>query len=166
MAEPQRVLTELPVHTYPAQPDGYRLSIAGLTQRPLSLDLDDLRALAGAAIDEDFTCLEGWVVPGQQWTGVPLEAVLRIAAPLDGARWVNASFGGFLLALPIDRVPDALLALSLNGALLTPEHGAPVRLIVRGGECFTSVKWVDHLRLSTEPAENTAERIARARLAK
>ena len=48
---------------------------------------------------------------------------------------------------------------------LEPAHGAPVRLVVRGGECFTSVKWVERLTLSAVPAANTAEEIARALVA-
>ena len=166
MVGPRRVLEQLPVHPYPAAPSEYHLRVDGLVERSLRLALADLRTLASAVIAEDFACLEGWVVPGQEWAGVPLEAVLRAAVPLAGARWVNASFGEFVLPVPIGQASDVLLALSLNGAPLTPEHGAPVRLIVRGGECFTSVKWVDHLLLDAVPAANTAERIARARLAR
>ena len=164
MSEPLRSLNHLPLHPVPLQgAEKYHLRVDGRVGRPLLLGLAELVALAHSAIVEDFTCLEGWVVPEQRWVGVPLEAVLRLAVPLPTAQWVNVSSGDFSLPLPMQQSHAALLALSLNGVPLTLEHGSPVRLIVRGGECFTSVKWVDHLRLTEEPAENIAERIARAR---
>lgn len=166
MDEPLRVLSDLPVHPHRSiDPEQYRLRVDGLARERLTLSLNDLQVLARAVLVEDFTCLEGWVVPGQQWAGIPLDAVLRAAEPAVGARWVQASCAEFGVPLAIDRASDVLLALSLNGAPLTPEHGAPVRVVVRGGECFTSVKWVDHLELTAEPLESTGERIARERLA-
>ena len=165
MSEPLRTLDELPSHPVPPRrAEEFRLRVDGQVARPLMLGLPELTALAHSAIVEDFTCLEGWVVPGQRWAGVPLEAVLRLAVLLPSAQWVNVSSGQFSLPLPVQRSHDALLALSLNDAPLTLEHGSPIRLIVRGGECFTSVKWADHLRLTDAPAPNTAEQIARARL--
>lgn len=165
MTEPQSILTELPLHPAPEpSPEPYRLLIDGAVTRVTELSLDDLQALAGGELAEDFTCLEGWVVPGQVWAGVPLSAVLRLVQPLPGAAWLRVSFDSFVWPLPIERAGDVLLALDLNGAPLTREHGAPVRLVVRGGECFTSVKWVDRLELSAMAGENTAEQIARARI--
>jgi len=165
MTEPQRILTQLPLHPTPeVSSEPYRLLIDGAVVQVTELSIDDLRALAGEELAEDFACLEGWVVPGQVWAGVPLSAVLRLAQPSPQAAWVRVSFDSFVWPLPIERAGDALLALDLNGGPLTREHGAPVRLVVRGGECFTSVKWVDRLELSTTAGENTAEQIARARI--
>jgi hypothetical protein len=36
--------------------------------------------------------------------------------------------------------------------------------VLPGGACYTSVKWLDRLELTTEPGEHVAQRIARARL--
>jgi DMSO/TMAO reductase YedYZ molybdopterin-dependent catalytic subunit len=58
----------------------------------------------------------------------------------------------------------ALLCDELNGQPLTAASGAPWRLVVPGGACFTSVKWVSHLELTAEAGEASGERIARARL--
>jgi len=35
---------------------------------------------------------------------------------------------------------------------------------VAGGECFTSIKWLDRLELRARPAANTAESVARGRI--
>ena len=164
MPELQR-LESLPVHPHPAAPPaGYRLRVDGLVDRPLELSPDELLALPEGALDDEFACLEGWTVPGLHWRGVLLTTVLELAGVRPDARWVQASFDNFSLPLPLDGAQDALLALSLNGSPIPIAHGAPVRLLVPGGECFTSVKWLDHLELLAEPADNSAERIARARL--
>lgn len=161
----QRRLSALPVHPHPAiDVESFRLRVDGLVARPLALGIADLLALPQCGLRDDFTCLEGWTVPRLDWRGVRLGNVLDLVTPAPMARWVQASSGDFSLPLPIDAARDALLALALNGANLGAEHGAPVRLLVPGGECFTSVKWLDHLELRAEPAANTAEEIARARL--
>jgi len=142
----------------------YALRVDGLVSHPLTLALDDLRRLPQHPFDADFVCLEGWVAPDQHWAGVALSNVLELAGVDESAAWVQLSSADFSLPLPLDQAGTALLALDLEGAALTPAHGAPVRLVVPGGECFTSVKWVDHIELRAEPAEDTARRIALARL--
>jgi DMSO/TMAO reductase YedYZ molybdopterin-dependent catalytic subunit len=72
--------------------------------------------------------------------------------------------GNYWTALPLDQIDDALLCDRLNGEPLSRAHGAPWRLVVSGGACFTSVKWVSALELVAEPGEATAEAIARGRL--
>ena len=158
-------LTSLPVHAHERpRVDQYRLRIEGLVEHPAELSVEELLALPGAGFDDDFVCLEGWTVPNLRWRGVRLATVLERVGVGAAAQWVQASAGNFSLPLPLAEAGNALLALQLNDQMLAPEHGAPVRLLVPGGECFTSVKWLDHLELRAEPAENTAEAIARARL--
>jgi DMSO/TMAO reductase YedYZ molybdopterin-dependent catalytic subunit len=58
----------------------------------------------------------------------------------------------------------ALLATHLGGQDLPIEHGGPVRLVVPGADCFTSVKWLDHLEFRVEARANTGREIALGRL--
>lgn len=59
----------------------------------------------------------------------------------------------FTRSLPLAKAlhPDTLLAYAMNGEPLLAAHGFPVRLIVPGWYGMTSVKWVTHLRASTQP---------------
>lgn len=160
-----RRLDALPVHPHPeVDAANFVLRVDGLVARPIALTPDDLRALPQHDFDADFVCLEGWVAPDQHWRGVALSDLLELAGPTEGARFVQASSGGFSLPMPIDDARRALLALVLDGAPLAPPHGAPVRLVVPGGACFTSVKWLDRLEVRAEPADDTARAIALARL--
>lgn len=165
MADQPLVLSSLPIHPHPdIDLRTYSLQVDGLVDRPARFHLSDLLELADDGIDDDFACLEGWTVPAQAWRGVRLMTLLAQVGVQSAARWVQASCADFSLPLALPDAGTALLALSLNGAPLPVEHGAPVRLLVPGGACFTSVKWLDHLELRATPAANTAESIARARL--
>lgn len=158
-------LSMLPVHPVPELgTERYVLRVDGLVDVPLALGLDELRGMPQVSLRDDFACLEGWVVPELDWRGVRLGAVLELARVQRGANWVQASFGEFSIPLPVERAADSLLALTLNGEPLAVEHGAPVRLLVPGGECFTSVKWLDHLEVRAEPALNRAKEIALKRI--
>ena len=62
-------------------------------------------------------------------------------------------------------------ALVAAGLLATPAAFAqggypnkPVRLVVPGADCFTSIKWLDRIELRAEPGPNTGREIALGRL--
>jgi len=82
------------------------------------------------------------------------------------ARLLKVYAGDFTVLLPLEEAltGGALLARCLNGMPLTPEHGAPLRLVAPGRACFYSVKWVDRLEVLAEEAPTTGETIARNRL--
>jgi DMSO/TMAO reductase YedYZ molybdopterin-dependent catalytic subunit len=47
--------------------------------------------------------------------------------------------------------PDVLLAWAMNGQPLTPQHGAPLRLIVPGWFGMASVKWLSRIEMRDAP---------------
>ncbi len=161
----QHVLDALPVHPGEGpDPATWRLRIDGLVDTPLDLDLGDLAAMPQQLMVDDFSCLEGWTVPGLRWRGVAVADLLDRAAAPPEAAWVQLSADDFSLPLPIAEARTALLALEVNDEPLPAEHGGPARLVVPGGECFTSIKWTERIEVRAEPADNSARRIALARL--
>src|SRR5258708_10358975 len=50
----------------------WRLKVTGMVDRPLSLSLDDLKAMSPTSVVKDFQCVTGRRVQGVHWTGVPL----------------------------------------------------------------------------------------------
>jgi DMSO/TMAO reductase YedYZ molybdopterin-dependent catalytic subunit len=154
----------LPLHRFPASyiwPGVLRVD--GLVRHPLELTPADLAALPERTLIADFSCLEGWTVPAVVWRGVPLETVLEQAEIDPAARWVQVSAWDISVPLPLSAVDRALLAMHLGDAPLAPAHGGPVRLVVPGGQCYTSIKWVERLEVRREPAANTARAAALAR---
>jgi DMSO/TMAO reductase YedYZ molybdopterin-dependent catalytic subunit len=47
--------------------------------------------------------------------------------------------------------PDTLLAYEMNGAVLSPEHGYPIRAVVPGWYGMTSVKWLRRIVALDQP---------------
>ncbi len=161
---------DLPVHPLPVDApecgaEVGSLRVGGLVWRSCILSAVELDALPHRRLAEPFACEEGWVVNDLVWEGIPLREALALCQPLPEARCVRVSAGSYWVALPLDELDHALLCDRLNGEPLTRAHGAPWRLVLSGGACFTSVKWVNALELAAEPGDATAERIARGRIA-
>jgi DMSO/TMAO reductase YedYZ molybdopterin-dependent catalytic subunit len=116
----------------------YRLGVGGLVAHPLSLSLDDLRALPNRTQITRHDCVEGWSVIGK-WTGVQLSRVLELAQPTKQARYVvfrcydaMDDDSEYYESLGFDDAyhPQTLLAWELNGKTLPIANGAPLRLRV------------------------------------
>ncbi|MBI4198619.1 MAG: molybdopterin-dependent oxidoreductase [Chloroflexi bacterium] len=161
-------LRELPVfpsRTPAYNPSTWRLRVEGLVARPLTLDYAQVRALPAMEEVSPFECVEGWRVPGNRWRGVAIATLLDLACPLPEARFVTFHAGDFVISLALReaRQPGVLLAYDLNGASLSPQYGAPIRLVVPARECYFGVKWVERIQLSQEGAD-TGRSIALGRL--
>ncbi len=94
-----------------------------------------------------IACVEGWSTV-QTWSGVRLAELARIAgvpAPRS-ARVTSLQRGGAFSAATLQanqiRDPDALLALRVNGADLSLDHGYPARIIVPALPGVHNTKWV------------------------
>jgi hypothetical protein len=59
----------------------------------------------------------------------------------------------FARSLPLEKAlhPDTLLATRMNGELLDPIHGAPLRLFVPGWYGVASVKWLNRIEAIAQP---------------
>jgi DMSO/TMAO reductase YedYZ molybdopterin-dependent catalytic subunit len=159
----------LPVHPVPVglvASDAWRLRVDGLVAQSLDLSVSEIEALGAQARSADFVCEEGWMVPNQQWEGVAVAAILGRAGVQPEACFLKVYAGNFTVLLTLEEAltGGALLARCLNGTPLTPEHGAPLRLVAPGRACFYSVKWVDRLEVLAHEAPTTGETIARNRL--
>src|SRR5262249_29555528 len=100
-----------------------------------------------------------------EWTGVPLAPLLDRAGLGSGARagaFHGADVGSgaghpepmhFARSLPLEKAlhPDTLLVYRMNGELLTPRHGFPLRLFVPGWYGVASVKWLDRIEVVDRP---------------
>ena len=100
-----------------------------------------------------------------EWTGVALGDVLAAAGIRDGALFVGttgaddvdvdgetAPFGA---SIPIAKAlaSDVLIAWAMNREPLTPEHGAPLRLIVPGYAGVRSAKWLTRIEVRDRPSD-------------
>lgn len=136
--------------------DAWRLEVKGAATRTLSRA--ELLALPQHTARLSIACVEGWSTGVQTWTGVRLAdlAVLAGAAP-EAALFVESlqrggGFGSATLSAGQVRASDALLALRVNGADLSADHGFPARIVVPALPGVQNTKWVTRLTfLAGEP---------------
>ena len=130
----------------------WRLEIAGLVRRPLSLTYAQLRALPRAEQVSTFHCVTGWVVDDVRWAGVRFRDLLAVAKPLPSAgamRFVSAElpYDDFL-DLRQAGLPDVMLAYEMDGKPLSQEHGAPIRVVIPEMYGYKNVKWVHRIEFT------------------
>ena len=111
------------------------------------LDRAKLAGMPQSTARLPIACVEGWSTV-QTWSGVRLTDLARVAgvpAPRS-ARVVSLQRGGAFGAatLQANQIgdPDALLALRVNGAELSLDHGYPARIIVPALPGVHNTKWV------------------------
>ena len=114
----------------------------------------------------DFHCREGWSRLGERWRGVRLPTLLFVAGAREWARYVTVAAGGYTVVLTREQAEDerVLLALEHEGAPSRRPSGFPRLVGPSDWDCFQSVKSVDRIELTREPAEATAPTIALTRL--
>ena len=130
----------------------YRLNVGGFVDSPVTLTLDELRAMPPTRMTKDFQCVTGWRVHDVKWTGVRLADLLDKAGVKDGAQGVRfGSFDGvYTETLTMDqaRRDDVIVAYEMEGKPVTAAHGGPARLYVAPMYGYKSIKWLDMIEVS------------------
>jgi DMSO/TMAO reductase YedYZ molybdopterin-dependent catalytic subunit len=130
----------------------YRLALrhAG---RELSFSRAELLAMDQHTARLPIACVEGWTTT-QEWTGVRVADLASAAGATGSASALVRSLQprGVLSRASLNagqlRHPDALLALEVNGADLSPDHGFPARIIVPGLPGVHNTKWVEAIEFA------------------
>ncbi len=161
--------------------NAWRLEIGGLVENPTAWTWEELTALPERTVFATVECAGNgrsflqprapgvpWgagAIGHAEWTGVPLHLVLEEAGVKPGA--VEVLFEGadrgtepdhpetmsFARSLPLQKAlhPDTLLVYRMNGELLEPNHGYPLRLFVPGWYGVASVKWLERIEVRDRP---------------
>ncbi|MBI3435601.1 MAG: sulfite dehydrogenase, partial [Proteobacteria bacterium] len=153
-------------------PEDYRLIVHGLVEKPLIFTLDDLKRLprvnrvyflecaANTGMEWRGSQLNGCqythgMVHCVQYTGVPLRLLLEQAGVRTNARWIlaeGADAAAMSRSIPLEKaLDDCLLAYRMNGEMLRPEQGYPMRLVVPGWEGNVWIKWLRRIKVGDQP---------------
>ncbi|MFJ6701167.1 MULTISPECIES: molybdopterin-dependent oxidoreductase [unclassified Streptomyces] len=99
-----------------------------------------------------IACVEGWSTPDQQWSGVRLTDLAALVGLGTDTPQVlvesvqrGGAFSSVVLAANQARDDRSLLAMRVNGADLSPDHGFPARVIIPGAPGVHNTKWVSRL---------------------
>jgi DMSO/TMAO reductase YedYZ molybdopterin-dependent catalytic subunit len=155
-------------------PATYKLRFTGMFEKPAELTLDQIKAMRSVEQVVAYECggngprnnAQGMVSNGR-WKGVNLATVLKQHGLTADAKEVvfygadsfmeDVQHGGrgsqhidksyFARSLSTDHAmrPEVMLAYELNGAPLTLNQGAPLRLIVPGWYGVAQVKFLNHI---------------------
>ncbi len=127
----------------------WRLQLHGA--RSMALSREELLAMPQTTEELPISCVEGWSTV-QTWTGVRLVDLGRmvgVAEPVplfvDSLEKPGKAFRSVTLAANQMANPRSLLALRVNGADLSLDHGFPARVIVPAAPGVHCTKWVSHL---------------------
>jgi DMSO/TMAO reductase YedYZ molybdopterin-dependent catalytic subunit len=126
-------------------------SDSGAGTIPLVLDRASLLRMEQHTASLPIACVEGWSTDDQAWAGVRLRDLARLAGVTRPSSVLVESLehgGAFSqVVLSAGQIMDAesLLALRVNGADLTPDHGYPARVIVPASPGVHCTKWVASL---------------------
>ena len=135
----------------------YRLSIGGMVNSPVSMNIDDILRHPAVTERRFYQCVTGWTVPDATWTGIRLSTLLdRVQAHPDAHAVKFYSFDGLYtesLTIEQARHPDVLLAYKLDHKPLSQAQGAPLRLVVPGMYGYKFIKWVDRVELIPQPID-------------
>ncbi|HEY5644512.1 MAG TPA: sulfite dehydrogenase [Pseudomonadales bacterium] len=155
-------------------PDGHRLYIHGLVERPLSFDVAALHRYPQVSAIQFLECsgnsaaltapnpvletcaaIHG-LISASEWGGVPVAVLLDEAGVKPEGKWIvadGADSAVMARSIPLAKVmDDAIVALYQNGERLRPANGYPMRLFLPGWEGNASVKWLRSIRVTGQPA--------------
>ncbi|MGH6728285.1 MAG: sulfite dehydrogenase, partial [Pseudolabrys sp.] len=153
-------------------PHDYRLMLHGLVDKPLIFTIEDIKRLprvnrihflecaANTGMEWRGAQLNGCqythgMVHCVQYTGVPLRILLEQAGLKPNAKWIlaeGADAAAMTRSIPLAKaLDDCLVAYRMNGEMLRPEQGYPVRLVVPGWEGNIWVKWLRRLKIGDQP---------------
>ncbi len=133
----------------------WRLALEGA--HPVQLSREDLLRMPQHTHDLPIACVEGWSTT-QRWTGVRLIDLARMAGVARPQQLhvqslqKSGTFNQATLNAGQVSDPRALLALRVNGADLSPDHGFPARIIVPALPGVHNTKWVKSLAFRGGPA--------------
>ena len=152
---------------------GWQVSVGGLVGKPRVFDLDDLRRLSPP--EERIyrmRCVEAWsmVIP---WAGFSLSKLLEAVEPTSDAKYVafetlhdEARMPGqktdvlawpYVEGLRLDEAmhPLTLLATGIYGQDLSPQDGAPIRLVTPWKYGFKGIKSIVKITLTAMQPPST-----------
>lgn len=138
----------------------WRLRVAGMVDKPMTLSLVDLRALPATTEYVTLECISnnvgGNLMSTGSFTGVRLSDLVGMASRQPQASWVAfTARDGYTESLSLDMVeasPEILVAYELDGAPLPTRHGFPARVLIPGHYGMKGPKWLDRIELGTQEA--------------
>src|SRR5688572_19435064 len=154
-------------------PNGHRLMVMGMVKQPKVYTMDDLMRLPAVSRMHFIECGAN---TGMEWGNVAVPTVqythgmlscceytgVKLSTLLDDCGFDRRN-GKFVLAegadgsgltrtIAMDRaLDDVMVAWAMNGEMLRPENGYPLRLVAPGLQGVSWVKWLRRVEVGDQP---------------
>lgn len=128
-------------------PRTWELTIDGAGGGPLRVNAADLERFPRVAQSSRLKCVQCW--SGRvNWEGFRWQDLLRVTGAATPRGWVRVDcadkYYDFVKVEDLAH-PRTLFAVGMNGEALTPEHGAPLRLVIPAKYGYKSSKLITRL---------------------
>jgi DMSO/TMAO reductase YedYZ molybdopterin-dependent catalytic subunit len=132
-------------------PLSWELAIGGLVAQPLRMKHADILRLPRITQSSRLKCVQCW--SGRiLWEGFRAAELLKLVAPKPEASWIRIDcadrYFDFLKMEDLVH-PRTLFATGMNGEALSPEHGAPLRLVIPFKYGYRSSKLITKLTFAS-----------------
>jgi DMSO/TMAO reductase YedYZ molybdopterin-dependent catalytic subunit len=155
----------------------WTVKMTGLVEQPVILPLERLHAMTVPTGVHLMECAGNGratrfaMLSVADWAGVPISELFKLVKIQPRAarvmvsafdRYLTQSKGSVAGAAWIFTIQElssskAFLATKMNGKPLTPDHGAPVRLVVPGHYGCSCIKWVNEIALVADDVEASSQ---------
>ena len=166
---------------YDIDPSTHRFMLNGLVKNPKVYTMDDLMRMPSVSRMHFIECGANtameWgnvsvptvqyshgVLSCSEFTGVPLSVLLEDCGyDKKNGKFIlaeGADGSGMTRTISIERaLDDVLVAWGMNGEMLRPENGYPLRLVVPGVQGVSWVKWLRRIEVGDKPYATKDEAI-------
>ena len=146
------------------EPQGHRLMIHGMVERPLTFTMDELKRLPYVSRIHFVECQGNrarashktvqdthGLTSCAEWTGVPLSLLLKETGLQKDASWIVAEGAEEVKgasSVPLAKaLDDCIVVYGMNGEPLRPQQGYPLRLLVPGFEGIYQIKYLRRIKV-------------------
>jgi len=131
-------------------PKDWELEVAGYVERPTKLRLEVFKRLPQVTQSSRLKCVQCWSAR-ITWNGFRAAELFRLIRPTSNGTWMRVDCAdGYYDFHKIEDLlhPRTLFALGMFGEPLTPEHGAPLRLVIPFKYGYKSTKLITKITLT------------------
>lgn len=134
--------------------EDWRVAVNGMVDTPLSLSMDEIRALPQRTQITRHDCVEGWSAIAE-WTGPQLSHILEMAGVQEGANFAlfhcadTLNGADYYESCDLDDAnhPQTIVAHELNGEPVPELNGAPLRMRIERQLGYKHAKYLTGIEL-------------------
>ncbi len=155
--EPDKLIINTFDLTPQLDPATFRLTINGEVNHPMQLSLADIQKLPLTSMVIRHVCVEGWAAI-VQWGGVRLQELAKLVQPKSNVRYAYFKSADFYYEswdMASVLHPQTLMAYQKNGAPLSVDNGAPLRLASPVKLGYKQSKWVTQITFLSQLPKDT-----------